>query len=953
MLSFGRLALDSVVRNRRRTLYAVIGVTLALSMISGSLIAVDSAAYGILRDRLEALPVDFYGQGYSGSSMEVDLDLYEEVVSRVLAVDGVEGATFAVSHYGWHFLNEEGDEYQSSPYDWSPSSSLVFIPSGQDILIERYRLSGDAPSPGTVAVPAAVATSLGISVGDEITCSYQSNIWDYENQTGTTSFANMTFEVSQVWTQEDVEEDYWQWWYPGDEVPGSVSLAGVTNPVVLLMEDAPAVIEAVEGVNVDGFSETYLVWIDRDEFVNTNNIALSIYELDALRTRLDRAGRQDSASFYTPLSSVLMSLSDDLAQKKAVFVGLSLPVVVMGLYLSAIGVDMGMTDRRRELGVLKSRGASNRQVFMSLLSESVFLGMLSGALGLVFGLLLSRFLVIAVSGAFDASGSEVSISSLSVSVWTVAAAMSSGVLLMFLSSYRPMKRISRMPVAESLHHYTQKTVKVQYKAKWDVAALSLVVLSVVSVLWLQDITDWWYRGSYVLFAALMVVVVVGWVIVPAVPFLLSVSVVRLVTRGSRGLYTRFTWLFRSWTKELHYIVEKNIARNPKRASNIGVIVSLAVAFGLFVSITMESEMAHAERIVVYDVGADIKYTGTPMYNGSGFAPVDYAVLEGVGSVEGVHASAMFTVQWGYWGWDYGSLASFHSEEVSEVVDIGSGWYAEGSRDITDLEENGTVFLSEEFAERTYTIVGNVVEFGFPTQAGDDPYETEVVYFDLRVIGILKQLPGLVQDMYVDSDTLSFIDETSYQAYTTVGFFVDVEDGEDDSEVADRVVGVCRLAGLEGYALVAEEQLDRMMTTPEFRTVRDFLYLEYALSMVVLTCGVGLVLFVTVWDRRVELACMMARGSSAEQMRRILMGESLSLMTLGVVVGVAAGLTSAFLYGVLVGETDSSYVPRELVFTWVSWAMVLAAVGSFLLASLLATRSAGRIRLAEVLRVRGG
>jgi len=43
----------------------------------------------------------------------------------------------------------------------------------------------------------------------------------------------------------------------------------------------------------------------------------------------------------------------------------------------------------------------------------------------------------------------------------------------------------------------------------------------------------------------------------------------------------------------------------------------------------------------------------------------------------------------------------------------------------------------------------------------------------------------------------------------------------------------------------------------------------------------------------------------------------------------------------------------MLFTYVTWAMVLVSIGSLIIAALLATARAGRIRLAEVLRIRGG
>ncbi len=70
-----------MVRNRRRTIYAVLGITLAVSLIAGSLIAVDSASVGLIRERLEDIPVDYYGQSYV-YLQDVDTDRYDGVTDR-------------------------------------------------------------------------------------------------------------------------------------------------------------------------------------------------------------------------------------------------------------------------------------------------------------------------------------------------------------------------------------------------------------------------------------------------------------------------------------------------------------------------------------------------------------------------------------------------------------------------------------------------------------------------------------------------------------------------------------------------------------------------------------------------------------------------------------------------------------------------------------------------------
>jgi ABC-type antimicrobial peptide transport system permease subunit len=119
----------------------------------------------------------------------------------------------------------------------------------------------------------------------------------------------------------------------------------------------------------------------------------------------------------------------------------------------------------------------------------------------------------------------------------------------------------------------------------------------------------------------------------------------------------------------------------------------------------------------------------------------------------------------------------------------------------------------------------------------------------------------------------------------------------------------------------------------------------------MSVGVGLLVFVSVEDRERELACTMARGLSGSQMRRMLMGESFTLMVLGLVVGVSVGLTASYLFNTM--PTSATLVPKTMEFTVISWVMLLVSVASLILSSLLATARAGKVRLAEVLRIRGG
>lgn len=183
--------------------------------------------------------------------------------------------------------------------------------------------------------------------------------------------------------------------------------------------------------------------------------------------------------------------------------------------------------------------------------------------------------------------------------------------------------------------------------------------------------------------------------------------------------------------------------------------------------------------------------------------------------------------------------------------------------------------------------------------------------------------------------------------------VDVADGDDPDEVAFAAKTILEEENLAATTTILQERLNALSKDPTFFSFTDFLRMEYALSIVIMAIGVGLLIFVSVHDLENELACIMARGSSGGQLRKILMGESLSLMILGLVVGICVGVLTAFLFNSLSGEVLYFAVERRTVLTLVSFSVLILSIVALIIASLIATSRAGEIKLSKVLRIRGG
>ncbi|OGS55607.1 MAG: hypothetical protein A3K60_03620 [Euryarchaeota archaeon RBG_19FT_COMBO_56_21] len=966
VLSFFRYPLGSVVRNKRRSLFAIAGIVIALSLISGSWIAVDSSGMGLLRSRLSKIPVDFVALDRTYPHHGVNETYVAERVAAIESVDDVIDVAAYAAGGGWYYANSQGETLEGD-WQYNFSGTLMFLSQDNGRFFSAFHVTGELPDPGTIAIPEYVADQLNVTVGDSLICRYESYTGDYDmwgNYTYTVEYLNLSFAISKIWTQDKSSwsDDYYWSYVDHSADPGWIDIKGNVNPVVFNLADLPLVDTPATVLDTNwGPSVSYFIWVDRDRIIDLADLRGSLDRLEQLKIQLDREGMR--YDFYVNDSELLYPLQDLIPRMegiKPLFVALSLPIVALGAYLSIVGVDLGVSERKREIAILKSRGASNRQVFVSLIMESFLLGTFSGVLGLILGVLVSRFLLDAATiFSYQGEGNALT-SDFMISAWTIIYSVIFGIGLMIISSYRPFKKISKADVREALHYYSPTVVQIDYKPKMDIIFLSLSILSIISIWigfdWANNLND----VSWITRLILGLLVLIGILIFPLMPFLLSLSVIRLLTRGSRKLYAKLTFIVRPWTKELHYLVDKNIVRNPRRASNLCLIIALSLAFGLFISVTMESTMRYQENLVKFEVGSDIK-TESSYYWGGQPEQLNPAVLQEISSVEGIESHSTYEsvrVSYGYYGGYYGGNAvSFDALAYKETVRPNGFYFVDGGREsLDDLASlNGTLLIVQWLAEDYGISVGDDIPLTLDmTNYSSGYYEQKYVNYWGYVVGIVKSLPGLESySIYMDQSSMDFVPvQNRTEIVSTYGVFVDVADGYEQAAVAEDIDDVFIRAGMSPNTITVDEKMEELNNDPAFRALTDFLYMEYVLSVVIMTIGVGILIFVAVNDREKELASIMARGSSAGQIRKILMGESFTLMVLGLVVGASVGLLTAYLFQTLYAG-DSSVVPREMLFTWVSGVIVVASVGALVIASLVATSRAGKIKLAEVLRIRGG
>jgi putative ABC transport system permease protein len=130
-------------------------------------------------------------------------------------------------------------------------------------------------------------------------------------------------------------------------------------------------------------------------------------------------------------------------------------------------------------------------------------------------------------------------------------------------------------------------------------------------------------------------------------------------------------------------------------------------------------------------------------------------------------------------------------------------------------------------------------------------------------------------------------------------------------------------------------------------------------LIIITVGLGLILFIAIGERKHEFATIMARGAESKQIAVLIVGEAFSITLVGVVIGLFSGLFTAYTFNrilssnSLFGIGGSTLSGRPLVIEWYVGAIVIFAVIILMLTSIVAALKAKRIKIHQALRIRGG
>ncbi len=910
-LAFLRFAWAEVLRSRR-IISAAAGIILAVVFVAGTFIAIDSSAQAVLVGQLSFAESDFTIRARTPET--------QAIVAELAAIRGVEALA--------PFRHLDFDEVGR----WNGTSlrteGIGVDPTQLPRLLAEMELRGQSTlGPDSAVVSEGIANLLRVGIGERIFL--RGTVMNETSGSAEARYVNLTIQ--------------------GILVPGSPpwnprfsSSRPPTEFVAVHIDETERTQRAL--------SDRYFPRINIEVFVDRG--LLNPYDLEATErelARLERALNQVASRYEGTVSNVISVPLGNLQAfntlSRGLFLAISLPLIILALYVAAIGVDLGHEERRRDLALLKSRGTSDQQVFGLLLVESVLVGLIAAVLGLLGGIALSRLLLGAIT-AF--AGSEPRFEDFVLSPGTIIGTIALSVLFALAASYRSAKRTRRLPVTESLRS-SPRVRKGVYRPTVD-----LVLVTIGAASFAVAFAGPAFGGFFLFLTGSLF-----FVLLPLAPALVILGATRLLIHSSPGAFEGASRILKPVTGSLYYLIARNLARHPRRASSLAVIIALGLAYGLFVSALFASQAAWEDRSLRAVIGADVAAL---------FPSRNESLLQEVGALTGVSAvteisSLPSSVEDGL-----AEVFALDPASYFEITDPDPWYFANGgsSQAQSVLSREGWVVISLQYRRDSFFEVGDGLRLTYETR-DSATQEVETRALEVTVGGVVRGLPGTISDarnlpraIYGSFATFRPILEEAVRGeaegpeFAATGgskLLMDVEEGADLQALRSTLFeyGSTRVDILgEGQAVGGLHP-----TTAAFQS---FLRLEFAFIAVALTAGLGLLVYAASREREREFGAIVARGASRWQTASILLGEGLSIVMVGLAVAALVGIAASYLgtQTFLLGPGESEVLvpfpfvlPAEGILL-----MALTAVAMFLANLFLAVRMS-RLSLARILGIKGG
>ncbi len=209
---------------------------------------------------------------------------------------------------------------------------------------------------------------------------------------------------------------------------------------------------SVTGITNEGGDNGAYVFMNVDKALPLNSNKVSSItantkaDPDTVKNQIESAVNGTSALTKSDYTKQI----DNIMQTVTLFVGAIAGVALLVGVISIINIMLvNVSERTREIGVLKAIGFKNREILSSILTEAGLLGLLSAIVGGVVAAVILELGIMFLAPQYGISGIKLT---QMLPLWLVAAVIGGATILSVLAGLYPAWRASKLNVVEALRY---------------------------------------------------------------------------------------------------------------------------------------------------------------------------------------------------------------------------------------------------------------------------------------------------------------------------------------------------------------------------------------------------------------------------------------------------------------------------------------------------------------------
>lgn len=818
-----KVSLRNILAHKLRLALTLLAVVLGTSFIAGSFMFTKT-----LSDTFDsAISSSFDGVDAAASPVEGGQGISEET-RLAMAEDPEVGSVNIRGSQTVVAANEDSEAFQTG----GGSSSLAPFYPEEDYVGEPFSMTeGEAPT-GTdeVVINQGAVDEYGIAVGDTLVL--------------VTPDEHINVEVSGIY-----------------EPPVSSG-----SSITLMMAE-------------DGYLERFTA--------NGSVSSLAVsgaedVEPDALVEHLNNEYEVSAESGEKLAEEMTEAIAEGMQFINYFLIAFGLIALLVGTFIIANTFSMIVAQRTKEFALLRALGASRGQITRSVVTESVIVGFIGSAVGVLAGMGLVAIIKLVLSAQDMPMGSGLGLTPSAVIVPIVL-----GTIVTVISAWAPARRAGSVEPVEAMRT-TESAAGSSLKVRTVIGLIVLVLgaaFAIWGALWTDGSTG--SRASLVGVGALFVIV--GYFLagpalsLPIVPAFGKVIGAPFGAIGS--------------------LAATNSKRNPRRTSATAFALTLGLALVTAIGMLGATMNSSIQDLMEDNVSSDYILSGPTdgSFPTPGNTPELAQETEGVASTTTAGMSPVLID--GQAAMNYGPQFQFTNYVDGNPEDMVTFEVVEGSM---NLVETPGFIANTTVVEANGWEVGESYELTSPV----NPTETR----EVELIGIYEPNP-IVEGFAVSKSAYEGMIPDGVSQMLFVG--VSAEEGYDLDELRTNLeesmkdLIIVQVMTGEEYAGQATDMVTQMLS---------ILYALLALAVIIAILGIVNTLTLGVIERRQEIGMLRAVGTQRRQIRTMITLEAVQIAVFGAVMGmlIGLGLGWAFIEVLADSGLENAVVP---------WAQLLIMLAS--------------------------